>query len=196
MYNPISIVNMRRGINLNGSGQQNGLQLNPLGFTPPRPAEEFSPPQERVFSANPDSRKHPVHFDSNWKTPTKSDFQSVLYQKTRCGGCDELETRVRQLEEELRITNLRFDDFQHGIVAHLARLSEDVRGLSIPPLNPPVSRYADMSLATPSVRQEEFESHNYRDMKHAEEEDPGLVIAEACVQLERLIADAKSRLYT
>ena len=190
---------MRHGLHLNGSTPPKGVELNPRGFTPPKPVEIFAPRHERLFSPNPDSRPHPVHFDSNRKTPTVQDRMRNTHCESRCGGCGRLETRVLELEEELRMTNLRMEEFQHEIVGHLARLSDDVRGLTVPRTQPSSSRYSDTSslvpdrpsMATPSVRQDEFESHLKQSV-----ENPEHVIAEACVQLERLVADAKSRLYT
>lgn len=200
MYNPISIVNMHHGLNLNGSSPERGIQLNQPGVTPPRLFQESGFRQHR--NANPMVELSPSRFlPDNFANKSHPKHHERSRIETRCSGCEVLESRLSIVEDELRSTNDRFEEFQQDIMGHLNRLASDFHNLSGGLRNRATPRYSETTfldsarppIATPSVKQTHYENYGLeKDPTHRD--DAQQVIVETCVQLERLIADASSRL--
>ena len=200
MYNPISIVNMHHGLHLNGSSPERGIQLNQAGVTPPRLIQESGFRQHR--SANPMVEVSPSRFlPHNFANKSHPKHHERSHIDTRCYGCEMLESRLSIVEDELRSTNDRFEEFQQDIIGHLNRLASDFHNLSGSLRNRATPRYSETAsldsarppIATPSVKQTHYENYGFeKDPTHPD--DAQQVIVETCVQLERLIADARSRL--
>jgi len=203
MYNPISILNMQHGINLNGSSTEDSLQLNQFGLTPPRPFHETvtRPHRNATPKTLPSSK---MLFRDNIPTDARSNYSSGDTRSSwHCTGCEALERRLSFVEEELRINARRFDEFQQDIFVHLNRLTKEFQSLGSGLRAQVSSRYSDtvsmesgrQPLATPSVRRNDVGTRHFTYDKHSNNPDETQqVIADACVQLESLIADAKSRL--
>ena len=201
MYNPISIVNMHHGLNLNGSSPDRGIQFNQLGSTPPKHIQDPILRPQRNTTPNTDNSSTIPFLDSTAADSRRRQSHGS-HASRKCSGCDSLEHRLSLVEEELRANAGRFDEFQQDIIGHLNRLSHDFHSLSNGWRNQNSSRSSDTvsmdsarPLVTPSVRQIDFETRNYGySNKTSTCDDPQQVITEACAQLECLIADARSRL--
>lgn len=202
MYNPISIVNMRHGFNLNSSTPPRDIQINNIGYSPPK---LIGPPRNRRNnSANPidDCKEAPAAFNSRLLiSPQCHDSTS-----RDCDGCGHLSRRIDQLEDEIRVMNLRMEEFQNEVLVRLSHISNNFSE------NPGTSRTRRSSVVSVSsscigdrtslpksvTRRGDFSSlHVPTNLDPSlETPDSRQVIAEACLQLEQLIIEAKSRLYS
>ena len=207
MYNPASIVNMRSNISFNQPQpssassphlplRTSGISLNKAldarGRLPNGVFEAYSPP------LLPEVDAYSVRIGDY---ATRS-VDSKLFPT--CEGCYQVEMRVKDLEEELLSTCSKLESFETEVLEILRLISEDVhvgkrsgtkfteslhlstsrsKGTCPPLLNLSSARGAR---SIPSDRSHKSRCDN---QIHLTREG----IADACIALERLIADARRR---
>jgi hypothetical protein len=100
-----------------------------------------------------------------------------------CFDCAKMEKRVIDLEHELEMTNMRLEEFQGTVLRSLGRISEDVST---------INKRVSPGLSVSRLSDEETRSSPKIGSGTSAKE----AIADACITLEKLIIEARTRLHS
>ena len=174
MYDPSAIVDLRRNTSFSRVYSSKSLQpgqINAVGNS------------DRTFSGSSPVRLSSQRTSASFNEPIhmgKSNPVFSLPATDICRGCSHLSSRVLELENQLSSTQSRLKSFEGEVLAVMKSISNDIRELKSGESN------SNSAFWKPENLPPTEESCRLTEPSRA-------ALTEACVALERLIADARSR---